>query len=429
MHKYRILLHLRPMCTTIIPLLSLSVICSCSFLSELFILFIGIQEAFMSKLKNSYFSYFLMYSFYYLAWAVFSCLTSVYLLDKGYKPSQVSIVVSASLIASMIGQPIIGMITDRNDLRKVNMSLFILAGIGGLAFMFCNSLITITIGYSFVMMLINGTTPIMERIATSSPYKYGKIRVWGTLGYALGSQMAGILYQYISPRSIFICFGMTIILAAIGTYYTAPDKVEKKETPEASDPGLLKNTKYIYYLIIYSLFFGIINVGGTYTPAMFQNDGLPMSTVSTILSLAVLCEMPLVFFSYKFMDRLSNKTLMIISFSLMTAMYAIYWLDMPIMIKVIATLLVKHPAGMLLVMINQKVLITLIGQDHLMTAMAFAATAKNLGSILCQNVLGPILDNQPFSSMYFICMILMAAGLVMVLLFKVPKGTDQKLFS
>lgn len=41
----------------------------------------------LKRYKNSYLSYFLMYNFYYLSWAVFSALISVYLLDKGFKAS------------------------------------------------------------------------------------------------------------------------------------------------------------------------------------------------------------------------------------------------------------------------------------------------------------------------------------------------------
>ena len=37
--------------------------------------------------KNSYLSYFLMYNFYYLSWALFSALISVYLMDRGLKPA------------------------------------------------------------------------------------------------------------------------------------------------------------------------------------------------------------------------------------------------------------------------------------------------------------------------------------------------------
>lgn len=42
----------------------------------------------LKRYKNSYLSYFLMYNFYYLSWAVFSALISVYLLGKGFKASE-----------------------------------------------------------------------------------------------------------------------------------------------------------------------------------------------------------------------------------------------------------------------------------------------------------------------------------------------------
>ena len=53
----------------------------------------------LERYKNSYLSYFLMYNFYYLSWAVFSALISVYLLGKGFKASEVSLVVSTSFLS------------------------------------------------------------------------------------------------------------------------------------------------------------------------------------------------------------------------------------------------------------------------------------------------------------------------------------------
>ena len=43
----------------------------------------------LERYKNSYLCYFLMYNFYYLSWAIFSALISIYLLDKGFKASEV----------------------------------------------------------------------------------------------------------------------------------------------------------------------------------------------------------------------------------------------------------------------------------------------------------------------------------------------------
>ena len=123
-----------------------------------------------------------MYNFYYLSWALFSALISVYLMGKGYRASQVSLVVSASFLASMITQPVIGTWNDRYDMKKVDTLLFILASAGAVVFMLSDSLVMITISYSAVLVMINGVNPVMEKIATTSPYPYGKIRVWGTIG-------------------------------------------------------------------------------------------------------------------------------------------------------------------------------------------------------------------------------------------------------
>ena len=380
----------------------------------------------LERYKNSYLCYFLMYNFYYLSWAIFSALISIYLLDKGFKASEVSLVVSTSFLTSMIFQPVIGMFSDRYDVKKVNFVLFTLAGIGGLAFMFASSLITITIGYSFVLTLINGTNPVMEKIASSSPYQYGKIRIWGTIGYATGSWLAGMIYQLISPSAIFICFIITMILCIIGLLGTqTPSELGQNNEEKTKTSTLFHNYKYLYYLIIAAIFQGITNMANTYIPAMFQNDGLKVSLVSTILSFAVLCEAPLVLFSHKFMDKLTNKRLLIIAYSMITIQFLCYALNVWLPLKVIITLITKHPSGM----INLKIVSTLVPKEHQITALAFVQTLRNLSSIIFQNIAGQILDISSYQILFALSLIVIVVGFVLVILFKVPSGKDQKLFN
>lgn len=384
----------------------------------------------LERYKNSYLCYFLMYNFYYLSCAIFSALISIYLLDKGFKASEVSLVVSTSFLTSMIFQPVIGMFSDRYDVKKVNFVLFTLAGIGGLAFMFASSLITITIGYSFVLTLINGTNPVMEKIASSSPYQYGKIRIWGTIGYATGSWLAGMIYQLISPSAIFICFIITMILCIIGLLGTqTPSELGQNNEEKTKTSTLFHNYKYLYYLIIAAIFQGITNMANTYIPAMFQNDGLKVSLVSTILSFAVLCEAPLVLFSHKFMDKLTNKRLLIIAYSMITIQFLCYALNVWLPLKVIITLITKHPSGMLFIMINLKIVSTLVPKEHQITALAFVQTLRNLSSIIFQNIAGQILDISSYQILFALSLIVIVVGFVLVILFKVPSGKDQKLFN
>ncbi len=385
------------------------------------------------KYKGSYLSYFLMYNFYYLSWALFSSLISVYLMNKGFKASEVSLVVSTSFLTSMIAQPLIGILSDRYDVKKINMILFLLAGCGGIYFIFANSLISIIIGYSFVLTLINGTNPIMEKIATVSPYQYGKIRVWGTIGYALGSQMAGLIYDYISPSAIFICFVLTMLLCMAGLYGTCEVKKTQDVNEQVLEKGsflsLFKNKKFLYYLIISALFFGLTNMSHTYLPAMFQDAGLQIGVVSTILSIAVLCEAPLVFFSNKFMDKIPNKKLLIIAFSMVMIQYAIYGFDLWMGLKVLITLITKHPAGMLFIMINLKVVSSLVDESYQITALAIVQTVRNLSSILFQNIAGQILDITTYQNLFLIALVVIGIGFILTLFFKVPSGNDKKLFN
>lgn len=381
--------------------------------------------------KNSYLSYFLMYNFYYLSWALFSALISVYLMDWGFKASDVSLVVSASFLTSMITQPIIGKWNDEFDIKKVNAILFVIVAIGGIVFMVSNSLFMIAVSYSVVLMMINGVNPVMEKIATASPYQYGKIRIWGTIGYALGSQFAGILYDLVAPQAIFIVFVLTMILCIIGLVETEPDikKEAAKENEKVKTLTLFKNKKFVYYLAICAIFYGVTNMSNTFVPSMLTDKGLDVDVTSTILSIAVFCEAPLVLFSNRFMDKIANKTLLIISISMVCLQCAVYGFNLPLIFIVLITFLAKHPSGMLYIMINLKVINTLIDENQQITALAYVATLKNLVAIIFQNVAGNILDVTTYSNLYLICFGWMLVALILVIFFKISSGNDKKLFN
>ena len=381
--------------------------------------------------KNSYLSYFLMYNFYYLSWALFSALISVYLMDRGFKASDVSLVVSASFLTSMITQPIIGKWNDEFDIKKVNAILFVIVAIGGIVFMVSNSLFMIAVSYSVVLMMINGVNPVMEKIATASPYQYGKIRIWGTIGYALGSQFAGILYDLVAPQAIFIVFVLTMILCIIGLVGTEPDikKEAAKENEKVKTLTLFKNKKFVYYLAICAIFYGVTNMSNTFVPSMLTDKGLDVDVTSTILSIAVFCEAPLVLFSNRFMDKIANKTLLIISISMVCLQCAVYGFNLPLIFIVLITFLAKHPSGMLYIMINLKVINTLIDENQQITALAYVATLKNLVAIIFQNVAGNILDVTTYSNLYLICFGWMLVALILVIFFKISSGNDKKLFN
>lgn len=84
---------------------------------------------------------------------------------------------------------------------------------------------------------------------------------------------------------------------------------------------------------------------------------------------------------------------------------------------------------MLYIMINLKVVNTIIDDNQQITALALVATLKNLVSIIFQNIAGYIIDLTSYSNLYLICFGCMIICLILVIFFKVDSGNDKKLFS
>lgn len=385
------------------------------------------------KFQNSYFAYFLMYNFYFLSYALFSTLISVYMLDKGYSASQVSLVVSASFFSSMIVQPLMGILNDKIGIKKVTIYSFLLINIAAIFFMQANNLLLLTVWYSAVLMLVNGVNPVMDVLAARSPYTYGKIRIWGTFGYAMGSQLAGLIYKFISPQAIFIVFIGMMCVSILGVFGIDPkhNQGSKKATQMKNDSSIgkiFKNKTYLFYLLIVALYSGVGNTGHTYIPSMLEHSGLSVNMATTVVAISVICESPLIFFSYLFMDKVPIKKLLYIPLGILLLQYVIYGLDLGLTSKILLTLMSKHATGMLLIMVTLKIVANIVDENYLVTAIALVQTARNLGTILIQNIAGDIIDKSGYEMMSFFLAGVMVLVLVLAFFLKVPNKSNQKLF-
>ena len=385
------------------------------------------------KFQNSYFAYFLMHNFYFLAYALFSTLISVYMLDKGYSASQVSLVVSASFFSSMIVQPLMGILNDKIGIKKVTIYSFLLINITAIFFMQANNLLLLTVWYSAVLMLVNGVNPVMDVLAARSPYTYGKIRIWGTFGYAMGSQLAGLIYKFISPQAIFIVFIGMMCVSILGVLGIEPKQNQrpKKATQMKNDSSIgkiFKNKTYLFYLLIVALYSGVGNTGHTYIPSMLEHSGLSVNMATTVVAISVICESPLIFFSYLFMDKVPIKKLLYIPLGILLLQYVIYGLDLGLTSKILLTLMSKHATGMLLIMVTLKIVANIVDENYLVTAIALVQTARNLGTILIQNIAGDIIDKSGYEMMSFFLAGVMVLVLVLAFFLKVPNKSNQKLF-
>ena len=376
--------------------------------------------------KNSYFSYLLMYFFYFFSLAVFSGYISVYLMDKGYHASQVSMVVSCSFILSMIIQPIVGYFNDHYSQKRLNMLILLLAAVLGIIFIYAQNIYMIALIYSLALGLFNAAKPVIENMATLSRFSYGKIRIWGTIGYAVASKISGVIYDDVSPEAMYAFFTIGLILCVIGIYGTQNVKQIKTQKKEKTIGLFQKN--FIIYLIIVCLFYAITNTNTTYLPAMFQNLGLSMNTISTVIFILTLSKLPIIYFSQYYMNRLTNKQMLIGIFLLLTIQFFTYSFIKQAMIVIIVSICTKAVSTMLFIMLNLKIVATIVDMKHQMSALALVQTCRNFGSIVFQFVAGYLIDFYSYDIFYLILCLLSIVGMVICIFYRIPSGNHQHLF-
>ena len=386
----------------------------------------------MKKFHNSYAAYMLLYSFYFMSTSLFTTLISVYLMGKHYSATQVSTVVSVAFFLSMIAQPFFGYINERFGIVKMTtFSLSLIIG-GVFGFLWAPNLFWLTVFYGLVLVCLNGTAPMMEIFATQSPYAFGKIRVWGTIGYSVGVQIAGWVYHQFSPQAVYYTVLLTIVLSlfclSAVRMKTSKKREEKMKEPVSIRP-LLNNRPYLFFIILIGLASGVGNIGHTYIPELLMDSGLPVQLASTVVALSVVVEAPLIFFSDRFMDHWSLRVLIALPIGILFAQYAVYALPSPVFLKVVLTLLSKHTTGMVLIMVSLRFIAQQVNGKDQVLAMAIVQGARYLGTILLQPVAAFCIEKGGYQVMSFLLAGILGTVFLLSFALKMPQGKVQSLFS
>ncbi|WP_096980555.1 MFS transporter [Escherichia coli] len=181
--------------------------------------------------------------FFFVTWSSSSSLLSIWLHQEvGLNASETGIIFSALSVSALFAQVFYGFIQDRLGLRK-NLLWFITALLilSGPAYLFFSYLLSLNIllgsifGGLFIGMTFNGGIGVLEsyteRIARQSTFEFGRARMWGSLGWAVATFFAGLLFN-INPDLNFLvasCSGLVFFCLLARLKVTASASMEKLE--------------------------------------------------------------------------------------------------------------------------------------------------------------------------------------------------------
>ncbi|MBO6158281.1 MAG: MFS transporter [Firmicutes bacterium] len=386
-----------------------------------------------STFKGSYFSYILIFFFFFFCMAAFSAVLSVYLTGQGISVVHMSRIISAGSLFAFVISPITGYICDRTGKpRQVNMVMMLLVGILSILFAKTKNVYLLFILNGLIMSFIHATQPSCERLAGASKYRYGILRVWGTVGYACGAQLAGLALEKLPSMALFVSVLIAAVLCAVGLAGAndplMPEKTSEAEKSEGKSrlSSFLTNRYYLMFVLITVLFWGCSGANMTYVPVLLTSLGVPASSVGTVIFFSTLVEIPLILFSNRFMDKFNGKTLILFACALTLTEFLVFGLVNSSVAVMAVVIGIKAIATTTYVMIQLKIVRNLVPADLTTTALALIGTGNSIGTILMQNLGGIVTETYSVQSFYLIMAGLIVLTMVICLFFKV--SNEQKVF-
>lgn len=386
----------------------------------------------MRKYKGGYLCYVLTFFFYFMAMSLFGSVLSVYLTGIGKSASEMSFIISASGLFSFAMVPAVGYLNDLTRRPRLISALLLLGvGVLGLVFAACRGTWALFLLDGLIMSFINSLMPITERMAGQSRYRYGALRVWGTLGYAVGAQCAGVAVEFFPPIVLFAVIFLACLLTIAGFLGTeekdgpAPGSKPAREKPPLS--SLVRNRQFLLYVFAAFLFAGCSGVNMNLAPVLLGSLGVGAGMVGTVLFFSTLIEIPLILFSHKYMDRFSGKALMLTSFGVITVQFLFYGLARSALAVVAVMVLLKSIASTLFQMITLKMVRNLLPPALTTTGLSVINSLNSVSIILLQNAGGFVTDRWNIQILYLCLAALTALGMLLAL--RLPACKDEKVFS
>lgn len=390
----------------------------------------------MNKLRDHYIFHAGISCFFYLAYGAFTVILSMYCQDIGMSASQIAYIVSFAPLLSIVTQPFFGYLADKwHSPKKVSILLMTIMMVCIFIFAISRNFWILLLTSGITVSFMNAVTPLTDRIGVSSPYQFGRIRLWGSFGYAIMAQISGILYQYISPFSNFMAAILGALLTVICIYMVSDPKlnepIELKDNNALSTKtitlDLLHNKPYVIFLIISLFFWGACSTNFNYLSIFIRYLGGSASQVGTYQLCATLFEIPMILATDYIIKKVSFRSMMI--FAIIVSMINFAWYaSLPTVNWIIYVFVFKGFSTVLFTMLTVRLVLVLVKDEYVSTAYGIQAMlGKGLGAMVFQLIGGRIIDGVSMSAFYWFLFIGTVVAFIFALFFKIPvkerKGT------
>ncbi|MBU3111219.1 MFS transporter [Clostridium lacusfryxellense] len=355
--------------------------------------------------------------------ACFSPFLTYYFQLRGLSYTQIGIAYAVSSITGVITQPIWGVITDKYLNKRTTMIItMVLSSVSIYNFVFAKNfyyiLFSIALLLSFQSSLISVSDAYTYEIMDHHrEIQYGRIRLMGSLGFAIIALFLGILIKYFGINSAFFLYS---IIMFTGAMIVCSIDYKDKTTPQKIDladiTSLIKDRKFFVFIVAI-VFANIANgSNGSYISLLIQETGGDVSQLGLLWFILAISELPIFFFGKNLLKKHGELNVFIVGMLLFTLRY---FLD-SICTSYVYVIMIQVMQGItfpLFFMAALEYLNIITPRKMKTSSMTFFGAACGLGAFIGNIGCGLLLEHISIFAIYRIIslMCLICIGFVVVL--------------
>jgi len=345
-------------------------------------------------LALSYFTYFFSYGIFLPFWGV-------WLKGEGIAPETIGILLGAGLVARFLGSLLIApRVKDPSHLVSALRLLALLTLAFAVGFCFGN-------GWGWLMLVIAGfnlffspLVPLTDALAATWQKQirmdYGRVRLWGSLAFVIGSALTGQLVAVWGHNAILYSLILSVLTMLLGMLLK-PSVMPQGEArthggAERSLWALLKEGPVWRFLLCVTLLQGAHAGYYSFGSIYWQEAGYSASTIGYLWSLGVVAEVIIFASSNVLFRRWNARNLLLLSaccgvlrWSLMAYSTELGWLLL-IQILHCGTFTVCHLAAMRFIAARQ-------GQEVIRLQAVYSALAMGGGIAVMTVIAGFLFEH------------------------------------
>lgn len=246
----------------------------------------------------------------------------VWLESKGLSAQQISVIIAATMFLRIVAGPVFAQIADHlGDRRRVVIALNWASLTAVCLFLFVDTFWAIFAVTLLLMALWPSISPLIETIALAAAREqgvdYGRVRLWCSVTFIVGSMGTGWLLGFSAPSIIAFCMIAAIAINLVGAYLLAPDMPRvntgaKRPNPLKGMVDILRNPVFMLGITTASIIQSSHAVYYAFGTLNWQAQGYDDTTIGMLWGVGIVAEIALFAFSGWVVTRVGSTRLLAI---------------------------------------------------------------------------------------------------------------------